>query len=203
MNKKLETLKELFCLLNVNDIHYAVTGTGWFASKCGHGANALLDKLTILVMPSGFLQAIALLEGRNVDDPFVHLIRADVDSWYTVTRSKTINFDGIEVEIIQEVNRLGLFFLHEVVPGFFTTDTSPIDGGKYLRPLDQLLWMAGEQTPNDAATTLMPFMQELLQQIERDPFQANTFIQIRQNHLPQFTNFNHVIDKYEAQRNNV
>lgn len=203
MNKKLETLKELFGILNVNAIYYAVTGMGWFAKDYDYGITTPPDKITVLVMPSEFFQAIALIEGRKPDDPFVRLIKSDVDSWIAVTRSKTINFDGIEVEVIQEVNRFGLFFHHEEMPGFFTTVDNPADGGKYLKPLDHLLWMADGNLTVMRASTMVTFMPTLLKQIEQDPIQDATFKWIRQGYLTQFWAINHAMNAYDTHRYNV
>ena len=203
MNKKFETLKELFGILNVNAIYYAVTGMGWFAKDSAYGITTVPDKLTLLVTPSEFFQVIALLERRKIDDPFVHLIKADVDSWITVTRSKTINFDGIEVKVIREVNRQGLFFLHEEVPGFFTTDVNPADGGKYLNPLDQLIWMSGEQPVIEGAVMLTPYMPVLLKQIERDLYQNITLKWIRQTPMPQFWHVQQILNAYDIHLENV
>lgn len=203
MNKKLETLKELFGFLNLHGICYAVTGMGWFAKDYDYGFTAPPDKITVLVMPSEFFQAIALLEGRKLNDPFVRLIKTDVDILITVGRSKTINFDGIEVEVIQEVNRFGLFFCHEEVPGFFTTIDNPADGGKYLKPIDHLLWMAGEQSPINSAVALSPFMPTLLRQIERDPYQGAPFKWVCQGQMPQFWNIRQVMNAYEVHRESI
>lgn len=203
MNKKLETLKKLFGLLNLNAIHYAVTGMCWFAKDYDYGITTPPDKITVLVMPSEFFQAIALLEGRKLDNPFVRLIKSDVDSWIAVTRSKTINFDGIEVEVIQEVNRFGLFFHHEELPGFFTPIDNPADGGKYLRPLDHLLWMTDGYLTVERASTIVTFMPTLLKQIEQDPFQDATFKWICQGYLPQFWAIQHVMNAYVVHRESI